>query len=50
MELKHPLMRQGKGGKPQEQDELVQDRAPQEEFIEVVWIHGVSAISANSEI
>jgi hypothetical protein len=42
MQFEHPIMSQGKGRKPHEQDQVVKDRAPQEEISEWEVIHGVS--------
>jgi hypothetical protein len=42
MEAAHPVMGQGKDYEPQEQDQVVNDRAPQKELTEWEVIHGVS--------
>jgi hypothetical protein len=42
MQLKHPVMGQVKGCEPQEQDQVVEDCAPQKEVTDRELIHGVS--------
>jgi hypothetical protein len=38
----HPIMGQRKGHEPQDQDQVIEDGAPQEEITECEVIHGVS--------
>jgi hypothetical protein len=42
MQLEHPIMSHRKGHEPQQQDQVVEDRAPQEEISEWEVIHAVS--------
>jgi hypothetical protein len=42
MQPKHPIMGQVEGYEPQEQDQIVQDSAPEEKISEWKVIHGVS--------
>jgi hypothetical protein len=42
MQPKHPVVGQGKGYEPQEQDQVIKDGAPQEEVTEWKVIHGLS--------